>query len=368
MKNMLIQHHWAARPIIWTMAVLITVLSASGCAQQTAAPATAPIAKPVEGLTLKKQSLPDELTYTGVVGSEKILKLSFKMPGKIAAIYVKKGDPIRNGQKLAELSKTDLTFAEEAAGASLDKAKLAYDDAQRTYANVKSLYEGGVAAKNDLDKAKLDMDVKEATYKQAMVDYASKQSTMNDSELFANMDGYVVDVLNKEGEIVAAGYPVVVLRNGDEVVNVGLSAEDVPKVHELTKAKVLLNGRTLDGSVHSIDQVPDPQSRTYNTEIVLDQPVAADAFRLGATAQVLLQTGQVQGIWIPIASVLNDGEDYVYIAQDGRAVKRNVRILSHQGFNVRVDGVKTGEELVTAGMKELQEGSPVSVQQGAGGK
>ena len=54
--------------------------------------------------------------------------------------------------------------------------------------------------------------------------------------LTADVDGYVVDVLCKEGEMQSAGYPVVLIRSENQVVTVGLSDKDVKKIQLRNKS------------------------------------------------------------------------------------------------------------------------------------
>jgi multidrug efflux pump subunit AcrA (membrane-fusion protein) len=176
------------------------------------------------------------------------------------------------------------------------------------------------------------------------------------------MDGYVVDVLNKTGENIAAGYPVVVVRTGEQRVSVGLSQDDVKRVQAGTKAYVTVGGLEAQGEVVKIEAIPDAETRTYTTEILLTQPLDSEQFYLGATARVELEAGEAKGIWVPIASVLNDGEDYIFIVEENRALKKNIKLLDVQGFNVRIEGVSQGEQLVVTGMKSLKEGTPVRLQ------
>lgn len=343
--------------------LLALLLSTAGCSTQAQTDSTTETGKlkPVTVLALKDQSLPVELKYTGIIGSGEVRKLSFKVPGKLAQVYVHKGDHVTSGQKLAELSKTDLSFALQASEINVEKAALAYNEAKNSYASLEQLYAAGGLAKNDLDKAKLDLDVKEATYRQAQIDSQGKKSALNDTELYSNLDGYVVDVLNKEGEILAAGYPLIVLRQGQQVVNVGLSQADVKKVQPGAAATVLVGNSKAAGKVKTVDQVPDSESRSYNAEITLSEELPAPAYQIGATVKVSIAIGEEKGWWIPIADVMNDGEDYVFVIENGRATKKNIRLLNNQGFNVSVEGLKSGDILVTSGMKELKEGSPVSV-------
>ncbi len=86
------------------------------------------------------------------------------------------------------------------------------------------------------------MDVKEASYNEAKVDLQAKQISLNDAQLYSDLDGYVVDVLYKKSEIIAAGYPVVVVRTAEQMVTVGLSQNDVKKIVVGTAAQIELDG------------------------------------------------------------------------------------------------------------------------------
>lgn len=98
----------------------------------------------------------------------------------------------------------------------------------------------------------------------------------------------------------------------------------------------------------------------------MTKEIPQEACLIGSAADVSLAAGAVNGIWIPIAAVMNDGEDYIFIIRDERAVKRNISLKESQGFNVRVEGLEPGDKLVTSGMKELSEGMKVTVSQAGG--
>ena len=68
-----------------------------------------------------------------------------------------------------------------------------------------------------------------------------------------------------------------------------------------------------------------------------------------------------RGIWIPVACVLNDGEDYVYVVKEDRAVRKNIILGSVSGSQVVADGLAEGESLVVQGMKNLDNGSAVTL-------
>ncbi|SHI25950.1 efflux RND transporter periplasmic adaptor subunit [Desulfosporosinus lacus] len=339
-----------------------------GCSSQPTVTTPMEVAKPVTVSSITEQSQSVQLEYLGIIGSGELKKYSFKVPGKLAHLNVHKGEAIHQGELLADLDQIDLSLALRNSQLNLTQAEQVYQDAQTQYTKYQELIKGGAMAQTDLDKAKLDMDVKGSNYQRAQVDLEAKQNALADTELYSDMAGYVTDILYKEGENLAAGYPVIVVRNQEQVIDVGLGQTDAAKVKPGTKAVVKVGDFTGEGEVTRIDQVPDTETRTYNTEIKLTKEIPPEAYFIGATASVSLASGAEKGIWIPISAVMNDGEDYVFLVQTDRAVKKNISLKNTQGFNVRVEGLNSGDILVTSGMKELSEGMKVTIAPTAGGQ
>jgi RND family efflux transporter MFP subunit len=342
--------------------LLLIVFILAGCSSQTVVENTSEKEKLVQVQTVKEDTLPVLLKYTGMTSSGEMRKYSFKVPGKLTEINVEKGSAVSSGQKLAAVATSELELGVQASKLKVQKAEKAYTEAKDNYARLEQLFQAGALAQADLNKAKLDLDIKEASYNEAQIDLQMNQNSLNDANLYSDLDGYVVDVLFKKSEIIAAGYPVVVVRTAEQKVTVGISQNDVKKIAVGTVAQIELDGMAITGKVTRIEAVPDPQSRTYNTEIALVKAFPSDKFYLGATTQVKFELGGVSGIWIPLACVLNDGEDYVYEVQDNHAVKKNITLMDTQGFNVRVEGLKPGEQLVITGMKALKEGDKALLQ------
>lgn len=348
---------------LWLILTLLMTLSLTGCAEEKE---IVEKGKPVKTISVEEKEETVRLQYFGITNSEEIKKYSFKVSGKMAKIYVEKGQEVKKGQLLVELDKSDLRFAQKAAEQTMNKAQSAYRDATTMYENVKVLEANGASSKRELELAKLDMEVKQADYNSAKVDYDYKSSMISDANLYADIDGFVIDILNKEGEITGAGYPVIAARSGEQVVNIGLSQEDIQKVTKGTKATLIpvgAEGNEAKGEITLIDQVPDMESRTYNAKIKITsvQNVSENVdFYLGSSCKVFLDTGKAKGIWIPLSSIQNDVQDYVYIVKEDRAQRRNIKILSTVNTLVRVEGIDPGNKLVTAGMKNLSEGCLIS--------
>jgi multidrug efflux pump subunit AcrA (membrane-fusion protein) len=401
------------KKIIAVCLVCFNLFMLSGCSSDDNS--TAEIKTyPVKTVELKDESYPISLEYEGLTGGSEVRKLSFKSSARVSKIYVSKGQQVKKGDKLVDLDKTDLDFAAngskaqmEAASAQyekavngaqeedINKAQIAVKNAEDNYNYCKDLYNKNLSlyqmhaiTKQQLDDIKIKLNGSESelnaareTLKQlqngtrsedknaalaqlnaAKADYASKVNLVQDASLIADIDGYVVDILGKEGEMQSAGYPVVLIRSEGQVVTVGLSDEDVKKIQIGTKTQVKIDNNTTDGEVMNIVQMADSKSGTYSAEIKLTNPIDNNKFYIGQSVKVYISEGEKKGLWIPITSILNDGQDYVFVVENGHAVKKNVTLGQTNENLVNVEGLKNGDKLINEGMKNIKAGYQVSAE------
>ncbi|MCG8499951.1 MAG: efflux RND transporter periplasmic adaptor subunit [Firmicutes bacterium] len=393
----------------------ISMLLCAGCSDKTDNAAAQEKTRPVKVTTIEEESYPVTLEYIGTITSDEIKKYSFKSPGKVGRIYVEKGQRVKKGDVIASLDDKDLLFAVEAAqaqmlaaqaqyqkavnGASQEdinnaklnvkKAQDTHDFVEDTYEKMVDLYDKGSISKQQLDESKLKLDNSISTLNQAKellkqvqdgaraedeqallsqfeaakTNYEHKKSMLDDARISSDVDGYIVDVLNEEGEIAAAGYPVAVIRSEHQTVQTGVSQKDVKKVEVGMKASVDVDGVKGEGVITNIAQMPDRESRTYTVEIELTEKLSENDFYLGAIAKISIQIGNLKGVWVSIPTIMNNGEDYVYVVENERVVRKNLQLGEIHEEKVSVKGLTVGEQLIIEGMKNLKDGYKVSIQQ-----
>ncbi|WP_459481492.1 efflux RND transporter periplasmic adaptor subunit [Clostridium saccharoperbutylacetonicum] len=401
------------KKIIAVCLVCFNIFMLSGCSSDDNSAAEIKT-YPVKTVEIKDASYPISLEYEGLTGGSEVRKLSFKSSARVSKIYVSKGQHVKKGDKLVDLDKTDLDFATNGSKAQMDaasaqyekavngaqeedinKAQIAVKNAEDNYNYCKDLYNKNLRlyqmhaiTKQQLDDIKIKLNGSESefnaareTLKQlqngtrsedknaalaqlnaAKADYASKVNLVQDASLIADVDGYVVDILGKEGEMQSAGYPVVLIRSENQVVTVGLSDEDVKKIQIGTKTQVKIDNNTTDGEVMNIVQMADSKSGTYSAEIKLINPIDNNKFYIGQSVKVYISEGEKKGLWIPITSILNDGQDYVFVVENGHAVKKNVTLGQTNENLVNVEGLKNGDKLINEGMKNIKAGYQVSAE------
>lgn len=381
----------------------------TGCQSADKEMSSTKIMKPVKVMQSELENVSINLHYTGLIKPNELKKLSFKKPGQIQKIGVKKGDKIRVGTVLVAQDKEDYNFAVDAAeaqynaavaqynkaknGASkeevnsakinVDKAKLAYEQSEKDYQDYLELSDKGALAASQLEKAKLDRDVKKSTYDQANevyqqlkngareedknslgskveaanVDLNYKKKQLKDTVVSSDIDGIVVDVLSKEGEIVAAGYPVVIIRDNKEVVDFGIVQKDINKIKLGSSVDIEADGVKAKGTITRIDELPDDATRTYNVQVTLDE----NKYKLGSIVKLSIPVQQKKGIWLPIKVVRSNGCDYVYVVKEGKVEKREVKLIQTNSTNVLVEGIAEGEQVIVEGINRIKVNDTVTV-------
>ncbi|OGO78152.1 MAG: hypothetical protein A2Y23_12255 [Clostridiales bacterium GWB2_37_7] len=397
------------RLVVAIMMIFILIWTA-GCSTKSGEQVTEGKKKPVKILNVQEETRPMVLEYTGIIGTEELKKLAFKSGGKIKKVFVKPGEQIEADQPLIQLDTADLEYALSGARGQMDAAKAQYvktingaapEELQQIEANVKKaqdsynfakdnfenfqkLFEEGAISQNDLDKVKLELDIRESDLKaakeiekqakngardedkaaakgqwvQAQADYDYKMSLLEDATIKSDSNGYVVDVLYEEGELIASGYPALVIRNDNQVVKVGLSSKDFEKVTIGTKAKIRIEGKLIEGEVTNIGQTPDNQTRTYPIEIALSEKASP----LGVVVKLDLIIGEESGIWIPITAIMANGEDYVYVVSGEKASRRKITLGAVNENYVKVQGIENNDQLIIEGMQRLKDQDQITIQ------
>lgn len=328
--------------------------------------------KPVTVETLKTTINPVELTYMGYVEPAEIKKYAFLAGGTIDRVEVGVGDEIIAGQILAVLNSDKQTIASDssyqqkrAALQELEKAKEAYNYYGELLSDTKALVEVGAGSMQQLEDIQFRYDIAgrelsqaQANYNQASLQTQYSEDTVEDTVLVSDMDGLVLEVFNKSGELVSPGYPVVLVRGHDTIVKVGLTSTDVKKLKVGDSVEVLAGSETFTGSIGQIDMMPDEVSRTYAIEIDVNK---GSSLLLGEVVTVVLASEKQEGIWIYMSHILNDGRDYVYVVENDRAMRRDITLLSLYKDKVLVEGLSSGETLVVGGTNTLSDGYKVHI-------
>ncbi len=323
-------------------------------------------------------ALADTITLPGVTEPNRIVKVPAEVSGRIERIACEEGRPCRAGDELIRLN-TDLLQAD------YDRAEASSEFDQREYERVAELRRGGVSSPAELDQIGTRAAASEAAFDAA-------RASLDRAVIRAPIGGILDRVPVEQGEYVKPGDVVAEIVDVD-VLKVVL---DVPErdVHFLdvgAAEEIFVRGGDgeykVTGKIGYISELADAGSRTSRVEVVVDnRPVAgsgrattAPAVLSAASGKRPLRSGQIVrarltrrvlkgAIMVPLAAVIPLEDGYlVYVAEDGKAEKRQVQLGLIKGRRIRVlSGLTEGDRLIVSGHRYVGPGQPVAVDEQKG--
>jgi len=336
----------------------ILTLAAAACLLCSCGSRTGGSATTHTVMTVQPENLTgDQLKhFSGIVKESEEIGVGFKAAGQISAIYVKEGDYVRQGQVLARLDDKDYRLGVESSEAQ-------YNQMKNQLARMKKLLEGRSLTKNDYEKT-------ETALKQLEVQLKSDRNKLSYTTLTAPQSGYIQAVNFRKAEMVNAGTPVFTLLNvRDLEVEISLPTSVYTQKARFKKFTGKLSVDTLQVlplKLVSITPKADANQLYKATFVIDDKNVKNISSGMNVEVDIEIDgQGQAATYALPMHAVFEDGgKAYVWVVGADNTVKRRevtVDGTSEEGKAVVSTGLQGDEQVVKAGVTQLQEGEKVTV-------
>lgn len=182
----------------------------------------------------------------------------------------------------------------------------------------------------------------------------------------ADFDGIIVELSAMEGLPVGENQQLLTLASTDKVkVSIGVGKFDLEKLKEGQKAEIEIFGNTYTGKVVKIDKMATASSNGFyqvGAEIVIDNP--DDRIVLGLDAKVKILTESVEDVLlVPVEALNADRQgDFVYVAENGLAVRRDVICgISSTEFIEIKEGITESDKVIVSSLAgTVEEGMVVT--------
>lgn len=337
----------------------------SGCGR---APETPQPVRSVRTLVLSEVGGTAEREYSGEIRARVESQVGFQVPGKVVRRLVNVGDTVAAGQALAELDPTDLRLTAQAAQAALSAAQAQASQAEANLKRFTELRQQGFISQAQLDTYDTAAKAARAQLQQAQAQSGVQANQARYARLTAASAGVVTAVMAEPGQVVGAGMPVVVLaHDGPRDVVFSVPEDLVDHARALRGKPGVVSVRRWGSSewspvvVREVASAADPLARTFQ----IKADVGAAKFSLGQTATVRIQAPAraAQGLHVPLHAVAEQGGRSVVWVLDAKAmtVQPVPVVLGDVLGNIVLvaQGLKPGQEVVTAGAHVLQPGQKV---------
>ncbi len=333
------------------------IVSKLGMAMRTTDASSVPVEAPeqlpnVRVQTLEASDVEDVMALTGGIIPWETVTLSAETRGKIESRPIEEGDRVEGGQEIFKINTTTIE-------ATLSQARAQSLLATQEMARTDQLRKEGISSPQDLDRARMNQQATRATVEMSEIQLAH-------SVIRTPFAGVVDVLLKEEGEYVDAGTPLVRLVQVDRVkVVLGLPERDVPLFETGDAVKITLDAypdRAFEGRIHRIATTAEASTRTFVTEVELDN--SEGLMKPGMIARAtLVRRSFKDAVTVPMFAVVNqDDGRYALVEENGLAHRRPVELGFFQGDRILVkQGLAPGDRLIVSGQRDLDDGDPVNV-------
>ena len=308
-------------------------------------------------MKLKKTEFNHEMVSNGKVVARQYADLSFRVTSEpLAKIYVRNGDRVRKGQKIAELDLFTLN----------NKLVQAKNSMERALLDMKDVLIGQGYAPDQLDKVPSDMrqlaEVKSG-YGQSKASYEMAQYELQQAVIIAPFDGVVANLFAKNFNRPDGSKPFCrVIASGAMEVSFSVLESELPLIQRGDKVKVspYSASAACTGRVTEINPLVDENGMVK----VLASVDGGTKLFDGMNVRVSVERKVKDLFVVPkTALVLRDGKKVIFTLKDGKAmwnyVETGLENLSE--YTVTGDGMEEGAVVIVDGNVNLAHEAPVKV-------
>ena len=307
-------------------------------------------------------------------------------------------EELQHGSRPEEIAQAQHNLDEARATAANDKITL-----DRTH----DLYAQGVDSKQALDdaQAKFDSDQQRSNslnqsfqlskigprpeeiarakgqLTQAEGQEAYAKSLLDATLIRAPVAGTILDRTAEKGELITAQFAssaeggpqgsVVSLADLNDIqADLDIAQDDFAKLTPHQKAIVSVDAFPdlhWDGVIAEVSPEANRQKATIEVKVQILNPDSHLRPEMNTTVRFIADEGKSKGsaqpgAYVPATGIRDaDGQKYVLIAFNGKALRRDVNILSQRSGGALVSGLNGGESIITAAPDSLKDGDKIKI-------
>ncbi|MGG0463024.1 efflux RND transporter periplasmic adaptor subunit [Priestia aryabhattai] len=307
--------------------------------------------------------------------------------GEVERFHVTEGSRVQQGTSLVTYESDALDLEQEQNKLEKKSSQLQIDSVSKQLSNLnkkqkeleKEMSKQEARDQIDTERTQLDLDLETAKIdlERNKLEAKSIAKKERNLDVASDINGTVLEVdkeaVNNTSDIQK---PLIHIGNTDEYLATGVLSEyDALKIKTGQAVKItsdVLPDKEWAGSVKQIDYLPQQQASAeagndaanqYPVEVkVDDQDITM--IKPGFKLLLEIETSSKKASSLPIKAVVNeDGEKYVYVVKDKKAVRKEVKIGETTNKFIEIkSGVSSKDKVITNPSKDLTDGAEVTVQ------
>ncbi len=268
--------------------------------------------------TATKGDITSTVSSTGTLNAVTTVQVGTQVSGQLAAVYVDFNDRVKKGQLLARIDSTLAYQSVQDAEAGVERAQAQLAQAQSDYDRNKKLFDERMLAPSDFSGFQLAVTVGKANLKSAQVTLDKARQNLAFTNIYAPINGVIVQRLVDVGQTVAASLSapqlfliansltqMQILATVDES-DIGIIKEGQP----VTFTVQAYANRTFTGVVKQVRLQSTTLNNVVNYTVVIEVANTDGKLMPGMTATVAFQTGEAKdAVLVPNAALRYKGTE-----------------------------------------------------------
>ncbi len=309
----------------------------------------------VKVLTLQSGLFSHSVEIQGLVYSDNNVTLAAENGGKVLKVYVKEGDNVAKGQKLADLDGGILE-------SQLAELNTRLELAEQTYRKQDALWKKRIGSEMQYLQAKNNYEALK-NQKNTLMQQVAKY------HLTAPFGGVIDEVFIKEGEVSAPGMPAIRLVNLNNIeVKADVSEKYVGAFKKGDKVSVYFPALqdTVETAITAVGNVINPNNRTFTLHIALDNKNQIYKPNLLALIEASDFSAK-EAISVPAKLVQTEGNrKFIILAEEqGNSMIARERTIetgpNSKGQILISSGLSAGDKVVNEGYLNLEDGDLLEI-------
>ncbi len=305
---------------------------------------------------LEKQTFNHELVSNGKIRAQEYADIYFQTTEPIAHIYVKNGDMVVKGQKLAELDRFKLEHAVKQAKDRLEQAQLELKDV---------LIGQGYSPDNmnAVPKEVMELAKVKSGYDQSSSQYDLAIKELEQATLTAPFSGLVANLFQKIHNRASSSEPFCrIINNRDMEVSFTVLESELPLIKNGDKVIISPYSSSVnsqEGNICEINPLVDENSMVQVKARLNGGSKLFDGMNVRVNVRRILG----DKLMVPkSAVVLRSGKQVVFTLKGGKAMWNYVQtgLENMESYTIE-DGLKEGDTVIITGNLNLAHETPVNV-------
>lgn len=342
------------------MLIILTLVSCSSDRSQESAQAADAGAKPAPQtvpVAVKKVEVGEASSIyatTASLEAEQRADILARTSGVVRKIHFEEGDLVEEGQVILELEDEDQKL-------NLKMMTIKQRNLEKEYTRLEKVHAQGILSPQDFE-------VIENRLEESKADVERAELTLSYTKVRAPFSGRLVRRYLDQGAHVQPGTSLFQIMDTTPLlarIHIPANRMGSVRVGQIVDLKIDSNNAQLEGHLRLVSPIVDATTGTVKVTAEISQ--YPEGTRPGDFAQVSIVTERHQdAMLVQSVAVFEDkGEQILYVAENGKAVRKAVKVgFVERGVTEILSGVQTTDLVVVKGQRNLREGMPVEILEG----